>query len=52
MSSRLDPVWRSSWTRGLGTWLQFGLLGTILACLAGLASSAAAKIQEAQDRVH
>ena len=52
MSSHLDPAPLSSRARRHRAWLRFGLLGTILVCLAGLASSAVAKIQEASDRMH
>jgi hypothetical protein len=45
MSSRLDAVDVSP--RPGRFWLRLGLVAAILACLAGLASSAAYKVREA-----
>jgi hypothetical protein len=50
MSSRLDPVRLSSRTRRRRAWLSLGLVGTILAGLAALTSSAVYKVREAGAR--
>ena len=50
MSSHLNLVELPPRPRRGRLWLRVGLIGTALACLAGLASSAAYKVREAGTR--